>query len=61
MKKFEAFQLNQSELQSLKGGDGSTCYYSESEIRFLMDANNWSRSYATYVMELACKYAVTPT
>lgn len=34
------------------------CYTTE-EVRFLMEANGWSRQEAVRVLELSCEYAVT--
>lgn len=37
----------------------SKCY-SEKEILFLMETTNTSRTHAVEVLDLACKYAITP-
>lgn len=50
-KSFGMGELNVEEVKSISGGQ------MESEIRFLMDANGWSRSMACEVLGLADKYA----
>ncbi len=44
----------QGKADTLKG-----CYTQE-EVLLLMNANGWSKQEAVYVLELSCKYPVTP-
>lgn len=58
--KFQQCSLTNEALRHVKGGDDCHNSYSDSEVRFLMDANNWSERRAKRVLYLACKFAATP-
>lgn len=58
LSKFQADALAFDQLKEIKGGGGD-CHksYSQSEVDFLMRANNWDKHKAKKALYWACVYA----